>query len=161
MSFINEFFMLKGETSKLLYSMVEDLPIIDYHCHLNVRDIAENRRFKNAYEIFLSGDHYKWRQMRTNGIDEKYITGDASDREKFFAFAATLPGLIGNPIYHWTQLELKRYFGIDEILSERSAEDIWHRCNVLLSSDGFSAQDFVLKSDVRIICTTVAFGFWM
>ena len=153
-SFINDDFMLRGETAKELYSMVKDLPIIDYHCHLSPKMIAENYKFRNAYDLFLGGDHYKWRQMRTNGIDEKYITGDADEYEKFLAFARTMPYLIGNPIYHWTHLELKRYFGIDETLSEDTAKEIWDRCEELLALDEYRAQELIKKSNVEVICTT-------
>ncbi|MBR5139621.1 MAG: glucuronate isomerase [Clostridia bacterium] len=152
--FINEDFMLKGKWAKKLYSYVSDLPIIDYHCHLSPKMIAENHRFSDAAELFLGGDHYKWRQMRTNGIDEKYITGDATGYEKFLAFAKTMPMLIGNPIYHWTALELKRYFDIDEPLSEKNAEQIWNRCNELLARDDFRAQELIKRSGVEVICTT-------
>ena len=154
MSFINDSFMLKTETAKKLYDMVKDLPIIDYHCHLSPKMIAENYKFKNAYDLFLGGDHYKWRQMRTNGIDEKYITGDADDYEKFRAFACTMPYLIGNPLYHWTHLELKRYFDIDEPLSEKSCDMIWNKVNECLKKDEFSAQNLILRSNVEVICTT-------
>ena len=130
---INESFMLRTKTARKLYETVKDLPIIDYHCHLSPKMIAENYRFANVGELFLGGDHYKWRQMRTHGIEEKYITGEADYHEKFLAFARTLPYLIGNPIYHWTHLELKRYFDIDEPLTEESAERIWQRSNELLS----------------------------
>ena len=112
MSFINDSFMLKNETAKRLYAAVKDLPIIDYHCHLSPKMIEENYQFRNAFDLFLGGDHYKWRQMRTNGIDESLITGDGDEYEKFKAFAKTMPYLIGNPLYHWTHLELKRYFDI-------------------------------------------------
>lgn len=152
--FINEDFMLGTRAAKKLYSFVKDLPIIDYHCHLSPKMIAENHRFSDAAELFLGGDHYKWRQMRTNGIDEKYITGDASGYDKFLAFARTLPMLIGNPIYHWTCLELKRYFDIDEPLTEKNAEKIWNRCNELLSRDEYRVQELIKKSGVQVICTT-------
>ena len=154
MSFINENFMLKGKTAKRLYAAVEGLPIIDYHCHLSPKLIAEDYKFKNATDLFLGGDHYKWRQLRTNGIDEKYITGDADDYEKFLAFARTMPKLIGNPIYHWTHLELKRYFDIDEVLCEESCEAIWNRCNELLKKDEYSARNLILRSGVEALCTT-------
>ena len=154
MSFINDAFMLKGKTAKALYKAVKDLPIIDYHCHLSPKMIAENYKFKNAYDLFLGGDHYKWRQMRTNGIDEKYITGDGDEYEKFLAFAKTMPLLIGNPLYHWTHLELKRYFGIDETLSEKTAKAIWDRCNECLARDDFRAQELIKRSRVEVICTT-------
>ena len=154
MSFINDNFMLKTECARKLYSMVKDLPIIDYHCHLSPKHIAENYSFKNAYDLFLGGDHYKWRQMRSNGIDEQYITGDADDYSKFLAFARTMPMLIGNPIYHWTHLELKRYFDIDEPLSEDNAEEVWNKCNKLLSTEDFRAKELIKRSGVEVICTT-------
>ena len=154
MSFINDNFMLKGEVARKLYSMVKDLPIIDYHCHLNPKMIAENYKFRNAYDLFLGGDHYKWRQMRTNGIDEEYITGSADEYEKFRAFARTMPLLIGNPLYHWTHLELKRYFGIDKTLSEDTCEEIWNKCNECLAKDEYRAKELILRSGVEVICTT-------
>ena len=154
MGIINDNFMLKNDVAKKLYKMVEDLPIIDYHCHLVPKMIAEDHRFKNATDLFLGGDHYKWRQMRSNGIDEKYITGDAEDYEKFLAFAKTVPGLIGNPMYHWTHLELKRYFDIDEPLTEESAPRIWEKCNELLAKPEFSAKNLIRRSGVEVICTT-------
>ena len=154
MNFINDNFMLKTKTARKLYAMVKDLPIIDYHCHLSPKMIAENYKFKNAYDLFLGGDHYKWRQMRTNGIDEEYITGGADEYEKFLAFAKTMPYLIGNPIYHWTHLELKRYFGIDEVLTEESAKRIWDKCNECLAKDEFRAQELIKRSGVEVICTT-------
>ena len=154
MSFINDSFMLKNETAKIIYGAVKDLPIIDYHCHISPKMIAENHKFKNAFELFLGGDHYKWRQMRTNGIDEKYITGDASDYEKWLEFAKTMPYLIGNPLYHWTHLELKRYFGIDEVLCEKNAKEIWDKINSLLELDEYRAQGLIKMSNVEVICTT-------
>ncbi len=154
MSIINDSFMLKNETARKIYGMVKDLPIIDYHCHLSPKMIAEDYKFRNAFELFLGGDHYKWRQMRTNGIDEEYITGSADEYEKFRAFARTVPMLIGNPLYHWTHLELKRYFDIDEPLTEESCERIWNKCNECLARDDFSAKNLILKSNVEVICTT-------
>lgn len=155
MSFINDDFMLKNETAKKLYhSYAKNLPIIDYHCHIPPQKIAENYKFKNAYDLFLGGDHYKWRLMRSNGIDEEYITGNADDFEKWKLFAKTVPLMIGNPMYHWTHLELKRYFGIDETLSEKTAEEIWERVNECLEKDEFSAQGLIKMSNVEVICTT-------
>ena len=154
MGIINDSFMLKNEVAKKLYKMVENLPIIDYHCHLDPKLIAEDYRFKNAADLFLGGDHYKWRQMRSNGIDEKYITGDADGYDKFLAFAKTVPGLIGNPIYHWTHLELKRYFDIDEPLTEESAPRIWKKCNELLAKPEYSAKNLIRRSGVEALCTT-------
>lgn len=154
MSFINDNFMLKNDVARELYAQVKDLPIIDYHCHISPKMIAENYKFKNAFELFLGGDHYKWRQMRTNGVDEEYITGSAPDYEKWLAFAKTMPYLIGNPLYHWTHLELKRYFDIDDILCEENAKSIWDRVNKCLESDEFTTQGLIKRSNVEVICTT-------
>ena len=155
MSFINDDFMLKNETAKKLYhEFAKDLPIIDYHCHIPPEKIAENYKFKNAYDLFLGGDHYKWRLMRSNGIDEEYITGNADDFEKWKMFAKTVPLMIGNPMYHWTHLELKRYFGVDKTLSEKTAEEIWEQVNDCLKKDKFTAQGLVKMSNVETICTT-------
>lgn len=126
--FMDEDFLLNNQTAKVLYEKyAKDMPIIDFHCHLNPKEIYENKKFRNITEVWLGGDHYKWRLMRANGIEEKYITGSADDYEKFLAWAKTIPMAIGNPIYHWTHLELKRYFGIDEILNEKSAPIIGKR----------------------------------
>lgn len=154
MSFINDNFMLKTTAARQLYNAVKDLPIIDYHCHLSPKMIAEDYKFRNAFDLFLGGDHYKWRQMRTNGIDEEYITGGADEYEKFKAFAKTMPYLIGNPLYHWTHLELKRYFDIDEVLTEESCERIWNRVNECLAKPEYSAKNLIKRSNVEIICTT-------
>ncbi len=155
MGFINENFMLHGKTAERLYhEYAEGLPIIDYHCHLSPKQIAENYRFRNAYDVFLGGDHYKWRLMRAFGIDERHITGDAPEKEKFFRFAEAMPYMIGNPVYHWTHLELKRYFGIDEPLSPKNAEAVWDKVNEMLERDDFRAQALILKSGVEVVCTT-------
>ncbi len=155
MGIINDSFMLKNKTAKKLYERyAKDLPIIDYHCHLSPQMIAEDYKFKNAYDLFLGGDHYKWRQMRSNGIDERMITGDGDEYEKWVGFAKTLPLLIGNPLYHWTSLELKRYFDIDEPLTEKTAKQIWDKCNELLHKDEYSAQNLIKRSNVEVICTT-------
>ena len=154
MSFINDNFMLKSKTAKKLYKMVKDLPIIDYHCHLNPKMIAENYQFKNAFDLFLGGDHYKWRQMRTNGVPEDFITGNQDEYTKFKEFAKTLPLLIGNPLYHWTHLELKRFFGIDKTLNEDTCEEIWNKVNECLAKDEFRAQELIKRSNVEVICTT-------
>lgn len=157
MSFIHDDFMLKNETAKkLFHSFAKDMPIIDYHCHISPKMIAEDHKFKNAYELFLGGDHYKWRLMRSNGIDEEYITGGADDFEKWCAFAKTVPLMIGNPMYHWTHLELKRYFGIDELLCEETAKPIWDRVNECLAKDEFTVRGLIKKSNVEVICTTDA-----
>ncbi len=130
------------------------MPIIDYHCHLDPKEIFENKKFKNITEAWLYADHYKWRAMRSNGIDEKFITGDASDYEKFMAWAKTISIAIGNPLYHWTHLELQRYFGIYDVLSEKTAPSIWEKANKLLNSEGFGARDLIKKSNVKMLCTT-------
>ncbi len=155
MSFINDDFMLKTKTAKKLYNdFAKDMPIIDYHCHLVPKMIAENKNFKNAYELFLGGDHYKWRQIRTNGTDENLITGDGDDYDKFMEFAKAMPYLIGNPLYHWTHLELKRYFGIDETLSEKTCKKIWDKVNECLKKDEFKPQSLIKNSNVKVVCTT-------
>lgn len=155
MSFINDNFLLKNDTAiRLYHNFAKDMPIIDYHCHLSPKMIAEDYKFKNAYDLFLGGEHYKWRQMRTMGIDEEYITGDVDDYEKWVCFAKTMPYLIGNPLYHWTHLELKRYFGIDTMLSEDTAKEIWDKVNEKLLGGGFSCRDLIRKSNVEVICTT-------
>ena len=155
MSFINDNFMLRTETARRLYhEYAAEMPIIDYHCHLVPAQIAENKAFKNITELLLGGDHYKWRAMRSNGVDEKYITGDASDREKFQKWAETMPYLLGNPLYHWSHLELKRYFDIDKTLSPETAEEIWNICNEKLATEEFRAQNLILRSGVKVICTT-------
>lgn len=151
--FIHDDFLLDGaEARRLYHDYAEAEPIIDYHCHLSPREIAEDRRFENIAEVWLEGDHYKWRAMRANGIPERLVTGDAPWREKFDAFAATMPYLLRNPLYHWTQLELKRYFGIDDLLSAETAEGIWGACNEQLES--LSARGMMSKMDVRLVCTT-------
>ena len=155
MSFINDNFLLKNETAKTLYNnFAKDMPIIDYHCHISPKMIVEDYKFKNAYDLFLSGDHYKWRQMRSMGIDEEYITGSGDDFEKWCAFAKIMPNLIGNPLYHWTHLELKRYFDIDLILCEDTAKKIWDIINEKLADNGFSCRNLIRKSNVEVICTT-------
>jgi glucuronate isomerase len=153
--FMDENFLLSNNTAINLYNnYAKDMPIIDYHCHLNPKEIFENKRFKNITEAWLYGDHYKWRAMRSNGIDEKYITGNASDYEKFMAWARTMPMTIGNPLYHWTHLELQRFFGIYEVLNEKTAPAIWEKANELLKGEGFGARDLITKSNVKALCTT-------
>ena len=155
MKFITEDFMLKNQVAKeLYYGFSKDLPIIDYHCHLSPEMIAKDYKFKNAYDLFLGGDHYKWRQMRSNGVAEEYITGTAPDFEKFQMWAKTMPLLIGNPLYHWTHLELLRYFGIEDALTPDNAKEIWDKCNEMLSDDSFSAKNLIRRSNVEVICTT-------
>ena len=153
--FMDDNFLLSTDTAITLYhEHAKNMPICDYHCHLNPKEIAEDKRYNNITEIWLGGDHYKWRTMRSFGIEEKYITGDASDYEKFEAFAKVMPYLIGNPMYHWSHLELKRYFGIEETLSPKTCESIWNRCNEIINSDDFSARAMIKKSNVKYIGTT-------
>lgn len=155
MSFINDDFILTNKTAKRLYhDYAENMPIIDYHCHINPKEIYENKRFKNITEIWLGGDHYKWRLIRSNGVPENEITGDADDYTKFLRFAEMLPRAIGNPMYHWNHLELKRYFDYDGILSEKTAKEVWNLCNEKLASDDMSACSIIKKSNVKMIGTT-------
>ena len=153
--FIHEDFLLTTDAARELYHRhAEKMPIVDYHCHLSPREIAEDRRWDNLAQLWLGADHYKWRQMRWNGIDERLVTGDASWHDKFIAFAATMERLVGNPLFDWSQLELKRYFGIDERLSRATAESIWERTNAMLAGDGFSARALMARSNVKVVCTT-------
>ena len=150
-----EDYLLTNETGKRLYhSYAENLPVIDYHCHLSPREIYEDKVFKNLGEIWLAHDHYKWRAMRAFGIDEKYVTGDGSFREKFFAFAEILPELIGNPLYIWCALELKRYFHIDTPLCGENALEIFDRTSRLISEKRMSPRYFIEQSNVEMFCTT-------
>jgi glucuronate isomerase len=154
MAFISNNFLLQNQTARTLYyKHAASQPIVDYHCHIPVREIAENRRFNNLFELWLEGDHYKWRAMRANGVDERYCTGEAPGYEKFLAWARTVPHTLRNPLYHWTHLELVRYFGIDELLDENTAPDIWKRANAQLS-DGLTTHTILRKFNVEIVCTT-------
>jgi len=154
--FITEDFLLQNETARRLYhDVAKDLPIIDYHCHLPPQQVAEDHRFKNLTEIWLYGDHYKWRAMRANGVPEKYCTGDASDWEKFLKWAETVPMTLRNPLYHWTHLELKRPFGIsDRLLNPQTAKGIWGECNEKLAQDEFSCRGIMRRMNVVLVCTT-------
>ena len=153
-AFLDENFLLSNDVSQKLYHhYAAPQPILDYHCHLPVKDIAENRRFANFFEIWLDGDHYKWRAMRANGVAERYITGEAPAYEKFLAWARTVPYTIRNPLYHWTHLELQRYFGITDLLDEASAVSIWERANAALSQD-LTAHGILRKFRVEVVCTT-------
>ena len=155
MPFMGEDFLLDGQTAKELYlGTASKLPIIDYHCHVSPKDIALDVRFKNITEAWLYGDHYKWRLMRARGVDEEYITGAATDREKFQKFAETLPYAIGNPVYHWTHLELLRYFDCSLPLNPKNAEEIWKTCNKHLAQEHMSARGLIRNSNVTHICTT-------
>lgn len=151
--FMNQDFLLSTPVARELYHQTaENMPIIDYHCHLDAREIAQNKTFRSITEVWLGGDHYKWRVMRAAGVPEACVTGDAPDREKFQAFAATMPQLIGSPIYHWSHLELRRAFGIQEILSPDTADSIYTQANRILQ--GCSARTFLEKFQVRALCTT-------
>ncbi len=153
--FINKDFMLGNEAARELYhESAELLPVIDYHCHLDPKQIAENRSFKNLTEVWLGGDHYKWRAMRGNGIAEEYITGERSDYEKFEKWAETVPYTMRNPLYHWTHLELSRIFGIDTLLKPQTAREIYEACTAMLQTDDFRAQSLMRRSRVEVVCTT-------
>jgi glucuronate isomerase len=153
--FMDEDFMLTNETAKTLYKeYAEKMPICDYHCHLSPQMIYEDKPFDNITQIFLGGDHYKWRYMRSCGIDEEYITGGKSDEEKFKAFCSCLQYAIGNPLYHWTHLELQRYFGIDTVVSADTAEEIWNKANKVIKETQMSPAKLINSSNVAYICTT-------
>ena len=151
--FLDQNFLLNSQTAIHLYrNYASKLPIIDYHCHLDAKDIALDRKFENITQIWLGGDHYKWRLMRSCGVEEKYITGDADDKEKFLMWANTLSKAIGNPLYHWSHLELKRYFDYKGVLNKNTAEEVWNLCNEKLAH--MSVRDIIKKSSVTHICTT-------
>lgn len=153
--FMDEDFLLTTETAKNLYhNYAEKLPIIDYHCHLSPQEIYEDVRYENITQVWLGADHYKWRQMRSNGVEEKYITGDASDREKFQKWAETLEKAIGNPLYHWSHLELKKYFGYEGHLCGDTAQEVWDLTSEKLKQENMSARGLILQSNVDTICTT-------
>jgi glucuronate isomerase len=155
-SFLSEDFLLETDSARRLYhEYAASMPIFDYHCHLPVEEIAVDKKFTNLTRIWLNGDHYKWRAMRANGIDEHYITGGASDREKFQAWAATVPKTLRNPLYHWTHLELKNPFGIvDTLLGPDNADEIYDRCTEMLQRDNFSTRGLLEKMQVKVVCTT-------
>lgn len=151
--FMDEDFLLSTDTAKhLFFDYAKDMPIIDYHCHLSPKEIAEDAKFENITQLWLGGDHYKWRQMRSNGVEEKYITGDAPDREKFQKWAETLEMAVGNPLYHWSHLELQRYFGYYGVLNGETAEEVWQLCNEKIKT--MSARKLILDSKVEMLATT-------
>ena len=153
--FMNQDFLLKTETAKKLYhEHAAVMPIIDYHCHINPQEIYEDKRYDSITQVWLGGDHYKWRAMRSCGVAEHYITGDASLAEKFQKWAESMPNLIGNPLYHWTHLELQRYFGIYEPLTGDNAMEIYEKCNAILAQPDMSARGIIRKSNVKLLCTT-------
>jgi glucuronate isomerase len=153
--FMDKDFLLSTQSAKDLYhNYAAKMPIVDYHCHINPQEIYEDRKFDTITQVWLGGDHYKWRQMRSNGVEEKYITGDATDREKFQKWAETMPKLIGNPLYHWSHLELQRYFGYTGYLNADTAEEVWNLCNEKLHQDSMSVRNLIRQSNVTLICTT-------
>ncbi|MBR4669962.1 MAG: glucuronate isomerase [Butyrivibrio sp.] len=153
--FMDKDFLLQSDAAKTLYhDFAENMPILDYHCHISPKEIAEDRHFDNITQVWLGGDHYKWRLMRSFGIEEKYITGDASDREKFLMFAKCMGKAVGHPIYHWAHLELRKYFGYNGILNEKTAEEVYDICNKVLQAPDMSARKLIKMSNVTLICTT-------
>ncbi|AXY75646.1 glucuronate isomerase [Paraflavitalea soli] len=154
-NFLDEHFLLHTKTAQKLYhDYAKNMPIIDYHCHLPQQQIAEDKQFENLTQIWLYGDHYKWRAMRTNGADERYITGNASDWEKFEKWAETVPYTLRNPLYHWTHLELQRYFDVHKVLSPATAKEIYEECTAKLQTPEFGVRNLLRKMDVRLVCTT-------
>ena len=154
-NFIHKDYLLTTDFARELYHrFAENEPIIDYHCHLPPREIAEDRRWKDISEVWLGGDHYKWRQMRSNGVDEEFCTGSASGHDKFVKYAETMEKLVKNPLFDWSHLELKRYFGVSERLCAASAERIWRKCNAVVAKKDFSARSLMVKSNVKAVCTT-------
>lgn len=154
-AFMDEDFLLSGDTAKTLFhSYAEHTPVLDYHCHINPMEIAQNRQFENITQVWLGGDHYKWRFMRSCGVDEKYITGDASDWEKFMKWAEVLGKAVGNPLYHWSHLELQRYFGYHGSLNRNTAKEVWKLCNEKLAQPSMSVRNMIRQSHVTLICTT-------
>ena len=153
-AFLDDDFLLTTPTARRLYQVARSMPILDYHCHLDPKEIAQDRRFENITQVWLGGDHYKWRLMRANGVDEAYITGDAPDREKFQKWAETLELAIGNPLYHWSHLELRRYFGYEGVLNGDTAQEVWELCNLKLQEPGMSTRSLIANSGVTLVCTT-------
>ncbi len=154
-NFLDEEFLLTGDMAKALYhNHAETMPIIDYHCHIDPQSIAEDKRYDSITELWLGGDHYKWRAMRSAGVPERLITGDGDPEEKFIAWAETVPKLVGNPLYHWTHLELQRYFGIYEPLTGKTAKEVYRACNEVLSKKEMSVRGIIAQSKVKLICTT-------
>lgn len=154
-TFITDDFLLNNKFAQELYhNYAKQMPIIDYHCHLSPKDIAEDRIFKNISEVWIHGDHYKWRAMRTFGVDEKYITGDSDDKEKFEKWAETVPYTLRNPLFHWTHLELQRYFELDELLNPENAEEVYKKASDKLNTPEYSCQNLLKKMNVEVVCTT-------
>ena len=153
-AFLDDDFLLTTPTARRLYQVARSMPILDYHCHLDPKEIAQDRRFENITQVWLGGAHSKWRLMRANGVDEAYTTGDAPDREKFQKWAETLELAIGNPLYHWSHLELRRYFGYEGVLNEDTAQEVWELCNQKLQEPAMSARSLIANSGVTLVCTT-------
>src|SRR3984885_4325532 len=154
-NFLDEDFLLNTKAAQqLYYDYAKEMPIIDYHCHLPPQQIAGDHQFQNLTQAWLYGDHYKWRAMRTNGVDESYITGDQPDWEKFQKWAETVPYTLRNPLYHWTHLELQRYFNINETVSGRTARNIYDTCSDMLKTKELSVRNLLRKMNVRAVCTT-------
>lgn len=152
--YLGEDFLLENETAKKLFEFAKEMPIIDYHNHLNIKEIYEDKKFSDITEAWLGGDHYKWRLLRAAGISEDYITGDKSSFEKFEKWASVIPYAIGNPVHQWTQMELKRYFGIDDVLTKDNAKEIYDKCNEMLKKDEFSARNLLKRMNIKLLCTT-------
>ncbi len=154
-AFMDKDFLLSSESAQKLYhDYAEKMPVLDYHCHINPKEIAEDRQFENITQVWLGGDHYKWRFMRSCGVDEYYITGDAPDKEKFLKWAECLGKAVGNPLYHWSHLELQRYFGYNGYLNKNTAEEVWEICNKKLAEPSMTVRNIIKQSNVTLICTT-------
>ena len=154
-NFMDKDFLLSTDTAKhLFHEYAENTPVLDYHCHINPQEIAEDRRFENITQVWLGGDHYKWRAMRSNGVEEQYITGNAPDREKFQKWAETLEVAVGNPLFHWSHLELQRFFDYYGVLNGETAEEVWNICNEKLQQADFSARELIKRSNVTLVATT-------
>lgn len=155
MALINDDFILQSEYAKTLFhKYAKDMPIFDFHCHLEAKEIYENKNFDSITQVWLGGDHYKWRVMRACGISEEYITGNKTDKEKFDKWAYVVPRLLGNPLYHWTALELNNFFGIKEELNPETADEIYKKTNELLQKDEFKPRALIERSNVKALCTT-------
>ena len=153
--FMDKNFLLSNDTAqKLYFNYAADTPVLDYHCHINPQEICEDRKFENITQVWLGGDHYKWRFMRSCGVDEHYITGDASDKEKFLKWAECLGKAIGNPLFHWSHLELQKYFDYHGVLNKNTAEEVWDICNKKLAEPSMSVRNLIKQSNVTLICTT-------
>ena len=152
---MDENFLLSTDTARTLFhDYAEKTPVLDYHCHIDPKEIAEDRQFENITQVWLGGDHYKWRFMRSCGIEERYITGNAPAKEKFFQWAECLGKAIGNPLFHWSHLELQRYFGYHGVLNKNTAGEVWDLCNEKLSQPSMSVRNLIRQSNVTLICTT-------